>query len=496
MNRRGFFVPKLNKKENNIMQLGLFDDSQKYKNGLDVMVDTLYNGLKEKILLGELDKVYLMRNIAAYLCDDPEFNPVLKTTQWKNRFEVDEYVKNFDKLNTEQFYSLLNELKPRIIHSHTLPNEQLYNALKDYKYKNDGKIIFTPHSVVIYDIISDLVMQNFSDPFIKKIKTLVNEKNMRILDALVDVNYESYGSIQKNIRNFIKDIENTTGIKYLFLKPQEDMFKLSDKIIAVSDFEKQTIEFFYPEYAYKLVVIENASDFTDLLNNPESILRISEGTKELEKKLGFKRYKDVAFSYIGRFSDEKGIGTLINAMKLHLPKYKNSRFYFIVPSSQHEYAYTTLKNHLRGYESRYLLVPGDNPKAISSLLKTDKFLDYTDREMIATWINFSDYVVVPSMRESFGLTALESALMGTPLIISETDALVDVHKDYAIRYAPADDETMLAKVLDLVTQEHPQMYFDLSKRIVKTINEKNYFEKYSPENFVNQHMKLYSKYLK
>ncbi len=55
-------IPNYKPKRKNVLLVGLFDDSHKSKNGLDVMVDTLYEGLKERTYYGDLTNVYLMRD--------------------------------------------------------------------------------------------------------------------------------------------------------------------------------------------------------------------------------------------------------------------------------------------------------------------------------------------------------------------------------------------------------------------------------------------------
>ncbi len=431
--------------------------------------------------------------VATLLCDASEYKPIIKGFGNSKSFRFNEKTWKYEhKLNADEFYSILTKLKPNIVHLHTLPNDELYNALKMYKKKKNGKIFFTPHSLVIHDIVSDLVMHDYHDPFIKELREELNN-GASVLDALKVLNKKYLGNLRANIRTFVKKVEENEKMQFPFLYAQEKMFKLADKIIAVSEFEKQAIEFFYPEYARKVVKIENASDFTELLKKPEFLKKIKDGVKELEKRLFFKRNHDIAFAYVGRFADEKGVGTLIEAMQYHLPKYKNTRFYFIVPTSQHNLAYDTLTQHLGNYQSRFLLVAGDDTDAVSRLLNTPKFYDYNNREMVATWIAFSDYLIVPSKRESFGLTALEGALIGTPLIISNADALPEMHP-YASQFAPPDDAKALSKLLDLLTKEHPKQHAFLKGYMAEHVREFNYFNKYSPKNFVKKHLQLYSKY--
>jgi len=76
---------------------------------------------------------------------------------------------------------------------------------------------------------------------------------------------------------------------------------------------------------------------------------------------------------------------------------------------------------------------------------------YVPRELVSAYFRKASVVVACSLYEGFGFTLAEAMASGTPAIISETPALMEVADGAALSF-PADDPTrlasMLAKVLD------------------------------------------------
>ena len=79
-------------------------------------------------------------------------------------------------------------------------------------------------------------------------------------------------------------------------------------------------------------------------------------------------------------------------------------------------------------------------KSISSLdaKKRIVWLDYLPREMLAMLIAGARATLFPSLYEGFGLPVLESMLLGTPVVTSNTSSLPEVAGDAAILVDPYD----------------------------------------------------------
>ncbi len=82
------------------------------------------------------------------------------------------------------------------------------------------------------------------------------------------------------------------------------------------------------------------------------------------------------------------------------------------------------------------------------------FAGWVSEEHLRDLVGAADVVVVPSIYEPFGLVALETAAVGTPLIVSEVGGLADiVHDRHTGLTVPAEDPVALSEAIHEVVAD-------------------------------------------
>lgn len=148
----------------------------------------------------------------------------------------------------------------------------------------------------------------------------------------------------------------------------------------------------------------------------------------LRKELGL---SDDCFVYLyfGRPGVSKGVEYLIDAAALVAPKMPNSRLVLILgkdPQTQVRRIRARIEHH--GLSEHVVLV------------------DPLPREKLATWLLAADCIVVPSISEGFGYSAVEAAAIGCKVIATRGHSVEEVIPEGAI-FVPARDPEALANAI-------------------------------------------------
>lgn len=135
------------------------------------------------------------------------------------------------------------------------------------------------------------------------------------------------------------------------------------------------------------------------------------------------------FTFYGRPGVTKGVEVLIegfNRVRQHLPR------------------------------ARLLLLLGDYPphrraalvrRATAQLGSSVTILPSVSRAELPTYLRASDAVVVPSLTEGFGFTAVEAAKLGVPVVASDVGSLPEVLGEGHILVPPADPQALAEGLL-------------------------------------------------
>ena len=163
-----------------------------------------------------------------------------------------------------------------------------------------------------------------------------------------------------------------------------------DKIIAVSDFTKHSLEMNKIKPA-KLVRIYNGIDYTEF-----------DGYEQ-------KPSKQFTFTYFGRLGVSKGLDILIEAAGLFLDKHRDAKFKLIIPAIPKKMYRRIINMIEESHQSERVQV-----------------LNNLSKEQLYKEISNSHCVVIPSYSEGFCFTAAESIGLGIPVISSDKGALKEV----------------------------------------------------------------------
>ena len=191
------------------------------------------------------------------------------------------------------------------------------------------------------------------------------------------------------------------------------------KIITISrQVHNDTIELYkLPEE--KLILNPNGFD--------ENIFKIKKVNKiELFKKFGMNIIPEKLVSFVGKFTDFKGIDLLIKAARIISDEIPEVAFAF-------------------AGDGQLML----DMKKLKAELKLDNvyFLGHQTQIDVASLYNAADVSVVPSRIEPFGLVALEALACGTPVVATKAGGLPDFVNNEVGQLVEMDNYEALAKAI-------------------------------------------------
>lgn len=143
-------------------------------------------------------------------------------------------------------------------------------------------------------------------------------------------------------------------------------------------------------------------------------------------------------------------------------------------------SFTKPKNHAKMVESlKYLpenyklVLVGEGPlmnsiKTLAESLDVDKRVYYLGFRYDAAAIMHSvDLLVIPSIREGFGLAAVEAMACGTPIVASNVPGLSDVVGDCGLKFDPNKSEKIAEAVLMLTNESLVDILTQRAKEKIK-----------------------------
>ena len=185
---------------------------------------------------------------------------------------------------------------------------------------------------------------------------------------------------------------------YIFEIEKQGM-EQADLVITVSAHTKEIVEKYYGIDSKKVQVVHNGIDLDDY--SPPAQL-----PDEDNELVGFKAQGFKIVLFVGRITIQKGPDYFIYAAKKVLEYYPNAIF-VVTGSGDMEHRMINLAAEL-GISDRVLFTG---------------FLRGAELQKI---YNLADLFVMPSVSEPFGLTALESVVNGTPVLVSKQTGVSEV----------------------------------------------------------------------
>jgi len=168
---------------------------------------------------------------------------------------------------------------------------------------------------------------------------------------------------------------------------------------------------------------------------------------------GAKRIPNSLF-FLGRLEERKGIDFLIRTLPLIKKRLNDIQLFIGGSGSLHLFLSGYIRDH--------------------HLEKNVHFLGAIDDTLLNEWYNKVSLVVVPSVFEGLGLTAVEAMACGTPVIASDADGLRDVIEDGINGFlVPYNDVSALgARILDLLENKSglPKITKNGKKKVATVFN--------------------------
>ncbi len=166
-------------------------------------------------------------------------------------------------------------------------------------------------------------------------------------------------------------------------------------------------------------VIINPNGFDDKIFRPMNVNK-----KEVLKKLGTDFIADKVVSFVGKFTEFKGIDILIKAAKIVSQRVNDVGFYLAGDGELRKKMEKLAKN---------------------SGLKNVTFLGHQTQENVALLYNIANLSVVPSRVEPFGLVAIEALACGTPVVATNAGGLPDFINENVGKLVEMDNPKALAE---------------------------------------------------
>ncbi|MHA2325823.1 MAG: glycosyltransferase family 4 protein, partial [Promethearchaeota archaeon] len=183
-------------------------------------------------------------------------------------------------------------------------------------------------------------------------------------------------------------------------------------------------------------------------------------TKKFSKNFVKEKNKKAILLFVGRLHPEKGVPTLFKALKLIAKK----KFVLLMVYSFSQYK--------KEYE-----------KLVTQLGITDNvlFYGYVSHKKLPIFYNISDLCILPSLREQWSNTLMESMACKTPIIVTKVGANPYIVEDGKSGFmVPPNDPISLAKKIEFVLENH-----DKVEKVIETaaIEIKKYDKNIVGENY-------------
>lgn len=346
-------------------------------------------------------------------------------------------------------------------------NSELFVALNNQKSKNIEIIDEESTNIRNYDVVHFTVFRPFfvSLPLFKP----RNQKWILTIHDLIPLIYPKY--YQSGLRGFIKYQINKLLI-WLYV----------DKIITISQTSKKDICRF-------LKVDPEKVDVT-YISAKKAITKLNrEGwKKEIIKKFNLPN-KFIIFDHGVNYN--KNLTTLVRAsIKANIPvvaigkEVENLGKFNLGNTANLKGPQDKIRN-LLGIEHPQLQHLEELEEALSES-KTLK-LGYVSDEDLNKLFNLATVCVQPSYYEGFGMPVIEAMKVGTPVIASRTQTLVEVAGDACLYFDPNSSDDLADKItLMLKDKKLREEYISRGYKQAK---------RYSWENCANETIKIYQKIL-
>lgn len=232
-----------------------------------------------------------------------------------------------------------------------------------------------------------------------------------------------------------------------------DCFNKANKIITISkDNEELVNKTFGPG---KTELIPNGFD-------PFVFYKDDVNKKEILNNLGITNNYENIVSFAGKFTNEKGIDTLLKAAKI--------------------YEDENTATILAGNGDLFLSM---NNLAKELNLKHTYFVKNQTHNILRGIYNIADVSIIPSRKEAFGLVVIEAMACGTPVIGSNTGGIKDIINEDVGFLNEVDDEYNLAGKVKYILNNKDSFNRDYIAKYTKDTYSQDAFTEELIETYIN-----------
>lgn len=245
----------------------------------------------------------------------------------------------------------------------------------------------------------------------------------------------------------------TADKKRTYYKLCRTIVEKADHILTVSESAREDIIRILGADEARVTNLYQSSDIADLLRDVprDAVVREVEGLLSASER-GF-------YLFFGALEPKKNVARILQAYL----------------SSQSRYPLVIVGAPGWGSERDVALI-----KQMTQLDKAKriKWLGYLPRSMLASVISCARATIFPSLYEGFGLPVLESMMLGTPVITSNTSSLPEVAGGAALLVDPYDTRAIMRAILAL--DKDDKAVADLARAGIEQAR------KFSPESYAER----------
>lgn len=188
------------------------------------------------------------------------------------------------------------------------------------------------------------------------------------------------------------------------LEQERVLFCDSDKLIVVSQSVRNLIQSVYGVTDDHVRVIYNglnASPFTRQESKTDQMKKLRASIAAADEKI---------ILFVGRLTPQKGVPALFTSASKVISEYPDVRYLLVGEPDSRDSADAI--NRL--------------PQQYPSIRDRIKRLGWVPRKQVAVLYGVADMVVIPSIYETFGYTALEAMASGVPVVASDVGGLAEI----------------------------------------------------------------------
>jgi glycosyltransferase involved in cell wall biosynthesis len=265
----------------------------------------------------------------------------------------------------------------------------------------------------------------------------------------------------------------TLDNKRYYFRLLNRLTKSADHIVTVSEASRKDIINLFGVPERRITNTYQAVDIPAQFRNKP----ISDVKSDIEGTfgLGYKKY----FLFFGAIEPKKNVGRMIEA---YLASGATDPLVIVGKKawkSEEELRLISDNDHVR-----YLLTNGNITERRFRVMQ----LDYAPFPLLVSLIRGAKAVLFPSLYEGFGLPALESMLLGTPVLTSNTASMPEVVGNAALQVDPYDTRALVEGIRALDSDA------DLRGRLAEAGPIRA--QEFSPERYQARLADVYSKFTK